>query len=203
MSDDGTRSELDTPAAIGALDFYLKLCDSGLIESQRRLEEYFRQGKIGAVISGGWLLDRLRQTPPDFEYKLSEFFTPDGNTGTSFFGGEYLAIGAKSEKREAAQRLARFLTEKNNSQTLCAAAGFGFPPYTDIAVTDPNTQVELKQLINSKSNPPTPLWVDIERDIEDAIEAAMYGHGTASEILTTASKTIDAKLKSGANAKTK
>ncbi len=60
--------------------------------------------------------------------------------------------------------------------------------------------IQAQQLQNSKSAPPTPLWVDIERDIEDAIEAAMYGHGTAEEILQKASKTIDAKLKSADNA---
>ncbi|HBC46569.1 MAG TPA: hypothetical protein DCZ43_05940 [candidate division Zixibacteria bacterium] len=203
LSDDGTRSELASPAAIGALDFYLKLCKCGLIESQRRLEEYFRQGKIGAIISGGWLLDRLKKTPPAFQYKITEFTTPDGHPGISFFGGEYLAINAKSEKREATQKLARFLTEQGNSQLLCDAAGFGFPPYANLDIADSNAQVEARQLLASKSNPPTPLWVDIEKDIEDAIEAAMYGHGTAAEILTTASKTIDAKLKSGANATAK
>jgi multiple sugar transport system substrate-binding protein len=203
LSADGMHSVLAAPAAIDALDFYLKLCDSGLIESQRRLEEYFRQGKIGAVISGGWLLGRLRKTPPDFQYKLAEFFTPDGKPGTSFFGGEYLALFAGSPKLEAARKLARFLTEKANSQKLCDAAGFGFPPYADLNISDPDARIEAAQLLNSKSSPPTPQWVDIEKDIEDAIEAAMYGHGSAAQILTTASKTIDAKLKSGAYATAK
>ncbi len=203
LNSDGTRSELDSQASIAALDYYLKLCDCGLIESQRRIEEYFRQGKIGAVISGGWLLDRLKKAPPDFQYQIAEFFTPDGRPGTSFFGGEYLAIYGKSPRLEDARKLARFLTERGNSQTLCDAAGFGFPPYANLNIADPNAEIEAAQLLASKSNPPTPLWVDIEKDIEDAIEAAMYGHGTAAEILTTASNTIDAKLKSGANAKAK
>ena len=48
--------------------------------------------------------------------------------------------------------------------------------------------------------PPTPLWNDIERDIEDAIEAAMYDHGTPEEILGKTSKAITEKLKSSAHA---
>ena len=51
-------------------------------------------------------------------------------------------------------------------------------------------------MFNSRAAPPTPIWVDIEQDLEDAIEAAMYGHGTAADVLGKASEAIDAKLKS-------
>jgi len=197
LNESGTVSELDSPQAVDALRYYLGLCDCGVIESQRRLEEYFRDGKIGFVISGGWLLRRLRNTPPDFEYRLVPFFTPDGGPGTSFMGGEYLAVYAKSSKAEMAVKFAEFLTEKSNSQKLCDAAGFGFPPYYDLGITDSAVAMEALQLKQSMAAPPTPLWVDIEMDIEDALEAAMYGHGTPEEILGKASKTIDDKLKSG------
>ncbi len=200
LDDAGEKSELDSEEAIAALDFYLDLCDCGLIESQRRLEEYFREGKVGAVVSGGWLLQRLKKTPPPFEYRLMPFTTPDGDTGASFFGGEYLAVYAKSKQKAASKKLAEFLARRENSQALCDAAGFGFPPYGDLKSDDPAVQAEIEQLKHSISNPPTPLWVDIEQDIEDAIEAAMYGHGTVSDILTKASETINAKLKSGQNA---
>jgi multiple sugar transport system substrate-binding protein len=196
----GTAAELDSPQAVAALEYYLGLCDCGLIESQRRLEEYFREGKVGFVVSGGWLLNRLKKTPPPFEYKLVEFMNPGGGPGTSFFGGEYLAVNARSEHIAAAKKLADFLTHRDNSQTLCDAAGFGFPPYGDLQSTDPGIMVEIMQLERSISNPPTPLWVDIEQDIEDAIEAAMFKHGTPAEILTTANQTINAKLKSGRHA---
>jgi len=197
----GDKSELDSPQAIEALSYYLKLCDSGLIESQRRIEEYFRDGKIGVVVSGGWLLQRLKKTPPNFEYKIGTFFTPSGDKGISFLGGEYLAIYKNSPRKEAAKKLAEFLSRKDNAGRLCDAAGFGFPPYADLNPADSNIAAEIAQLSHSISNPPTPIWVDIEQDIEDAIEAAMYGHGTAREILTTASETINAKLRSNESAK--
>lgn len=197
LNDDGTRSELDSRRAIDALSYYLELCDCGVIESQRRLEEYFRDGKIGFVISGGWLLRRLRATPPGFEYQLVPFFTPDGLVGQSFFGGEYIAVSSRSPKADVASKFAEFLTTKANSQRLCDAAGFGFPPYPDLEIDDPEKALEARQLLHSRSTPPTPLWVDIEMDLEDAIEAAMYAHGTPDEILSKASKTIDAKLISG------
>ena len=196
-------SELDSKQAIDALTYYLDLCDCGAIESQRRLEEYFQEGKIGFVISGGWLLRRLRANPPSFNYQLMPFFTPAGDTGTSFFGGEYIAVYSQTPKMEMARKLALFLTQKENSQKLCDAAGFGFPAYRNLDITDPDKKIEAEQLIHSKSTPPTPVWVDIEQDIEDAIEAAMYHHGTPEKILSEASKTIDNKLKSGKNAPAK
>jgi multiple sugar transport system substrate-binding protein len=199
LNNNGTESALDSQQALEALDFYLDLCNCGLIESQRRLEEYFRDGKIGVVISGGWLLRRLVLSPPKFKYRLGLFFTPAGDTGTSFFGGEYLAVYARSKKAAAAERLAAFLTRRENSRKLCDAAGFGFPPYNDLDVTDPDVKIEVEQLVHSRATAPTPLWVDIEQDLEDAIEAAMYGHGTVDDILVKASETIDAKLKSERN----
>lgn len=196
MSSDGKTCELDSPDAIEALQFYLDICDCGTIESQRRLEEYFVSGKLGFIISGGWLLNKLRKSNADFEYKLVPFMKPDGGIGKSFFGGEYIAANARSKNIEMARKLARFITRKENAQALCDAAGFGFPPYPGLEITDPEKQVQAFQLENSRSAPPTPLWVYIEQDIEDAIEAGMYGHGTAGEILIKASNTIDAKLKS-------
>jgi multiple sugar transport system substrate-binding protein len=201
LGESGDKSLLDSKNAIEALDFYLQLCDCGVIESQRRLEEYFRDGKIGFVISGGWLLRRLRLNPPDFEYRLSPFFTPEGEPGFSFFGGEYLAVYSKSKNREIAQKFARFLTSKVNSQALCDAAGFGFPPYPNLEITDPEMAIEAQQLAMARSTPATPLWNDIEMDIEDAIEAAMFGHGTAEEILVKTTDAINAKLKSAGHAK--
>jgi multiple sugar transport system substrate-binding protein len=196
LSDDGLSSQLDSESAIEALDFYLDLCDCGVIESQRRLEEYFVEGKIGFVISGGWLLRRLRKSPPEFDYRLVPFFGPNGESGTSFFGGEYLAVNGRSDHLEISKRFAEFLTSKENSQRLCDAAGFGFPPYPDIEIVDTVRVVQVEQLFNSRAAPPTPIWVDIEQDIEDAIEAAVYGHGTAADVLGRASEAIDAKLKS-------
>ena len=200
LDEDGKESQLSSPEAIEALEYYLGLCDCGIIESQRRLEEYFRDGKIGFVISGGWLLRRLRATPPEFNYELATFFTSRGDTGKSFFGGEFIAVHSGSDKVDLAKKFAEFLTTKTNAQRLCDAAGFGFPPYPDPDITDPEKAVQASQLAHSMAAPPTPLWNDIEMDIEDAIEAAMYDHGTPEEILNKASKTITAKLKSAAHA---
>lgn len=200
ISEDGRRSELGSEPAIKALEFYLQLCDCGLIESQRRLEEYFCEGKIGFVVSGGWLLRRLRTNPPEFEFKLVPFFTPSGQIGQSFFGGEYLAVYAGSKKADIARKFAEFLIAKANSQKLCDAAGFGFPPYPDLDISDPEKAVLAQQLVFSRSTPPAPLWVDIEMDLEDAIESAIYHHGTPEDIFGEASKTINAKLKSANHA---
>ncbi|UCE67156.1 MAG: extracellular solute-binding protein [Candidatus Zixiibacteriota bacterium] len=196
MSPDGKTCELGSEQAIEALECYLKICDCGAIESQRRLEEYFIDGKLGFIISGGWLLNKLKRSKVNFEYRLVPIMNPSGGTGISFFGGEYIAVNAKSKNLETAKKLAKFLTQKENSQALCDAAGFGFPPYPGLEITDPQKRILAFQLENSRSAPPTPLWVYIEQDIEDAIEAAIYGHGTAEEVLLRAAKTIDAKLKS-------
>ena len=203
LSDDGKFSELDSPEAVEALEYYLALCDCGVIESQRRLEEYFREGKIGFVVSGGWLLRQLRINPPRFQYRLTAFLTPDGGTGISFFGGEYIAVSAQSPKAGIAGKFAEFLISKSNSQKLCDAAGFGFPPFLDLDIPNREKAMLAFQLAHAISSPPTPLWNDIEMDIDDAIEAGMYGHGTPREILDKTAKTITGKLTSAGDASEK
>ena len=83
------------------------------------------------------------------------------------------------------------------------SAGFGFPPYDSLVTEDPDKKKLAYQLRHSKATFPTPIWVDIEQDLEDAIEAAMYKHGTAAEVLAKASQIIDSKIKANQDASAK
>ena len=76
LSPNGRSCDLNSQNAIEALEFYLRLCDCGAIESQRRLEEYFIDGKLGFIISGGWLLNKLKRSDTDFEYRLIPIMKP-------------------------------------------------------------------------------------------------------------------------------
>ena len=53
LTDEGNESNLHSTEAVEALEYYLELCDCGVIESQRRLEEYFRDGRSGFSAANG------------------------------------------------------------------------------------------------------------------------------------------------------
>jgi multiple sugar transport system substrate-binding protein len=186
------RVNLDSPAVLKALEFYQKLTQAGRIETQKNLEDAFCEGKIGAVISGGWLLKRLKDNPPQFEYQLGPI-TPEYSrgTGASFAGGEYLVIPAKSSNKDSALKLMESLLALRNIQMLCDSVGFGFPPYRNQEIGSPVRRVLFDQLHNSQSTPSDPNWVNIEGIIETMVEEVTLNKSTPQQAIGTAQTKIN------------
>lgn len=181
------RVNLESPAVMKALEFYHELAKSGRVETQKNLEDAFYDGKIGFVISGGWLLKRLKDTPPKFDYSVSPITPEDsGNAGISFAGGEYLVIPDKSPNRDGALKLMEFVLAYENSRMLCDSVGFGFPPYKNQEIGSPLRRVLYDQLHHSQSTPSDPNWVNIESIIESMIEEVTLGKSTPCQAIVNA-----------------
>ena len=186
------RVNLETPELMRALNFYADICKCGIIESQKNLEDAFCDGKIGFVISGGWLLKRLKDHPPGFEYELA-LIPPEtrGGQSVSFAGGEYLAIAAKTPNREAARKLLDFMIERDNSRLLCDSVGFGFPPYASQEIKSAGQKILFEQLGQSRFTPVHSRWVYIEKIIETMIESVMLGELSPVEAVAAAQRQIN------------
>jgi multiple sugar transport system substrate-binding protein len=186
------RVNLDSPQVLKALEFYQELVKSGRVETQKNLEDAFCDGKIGAVISGGWLLKRLKDTPPRFDYQLGPI-TPEYSrgTGASFAGGEYLVIPAKSSNKDGALKLMESLLALRNIQMLCDSVGFGFPPYRNQEIGSPLRGVLYEQLGHSQSTPSHPHWVNIEGIIETMVEQVTLGKLTPRQAIADAQSKIN------------
>lgn len=190
----GEKIRLDTPEMLRAFEFYGKLARCGRVETQRHLEDAFCEGKIGFLISGGWLLKRLEENPPSFEYCLSPIIPEQaGDIGWSFAGGEYLVIPERFGKKQAARRLMEYLTEFQNAQKLCRAVGFGFPPYKidNADSLSDGRAVLFDQLAHSRSTPTNARWVYIESIIENMVEQVTLGQATAAEAIKAAQQKIE------------
>jgi multiple sugar transport system substrate-binding protein len=178
---------------IAALDIYLQLSRTGLIETQRQIDAYFSQGKIGFVFSGAWLLEKIKNENPnlDFGVALMPNFNENkdenpkgnnkGNQGISFLGCEYLALNKNSTKKELGLKLVKFLANGENSLELSKKfAEAGFPAdkkyFNDISFkNDKYKSVFAAQLLNSKATPVHPNWLEIEEILENAVSQALYG----------------------------
>lgn len=185
------RINLDSPEILRVLEFYQKLAQSGRIETQKNLEDAFCDGKIGFVISGGWLLKRLKDYPPNFDYQLAPI-TPEksGGASISFAGGEYLVIPEKSTNKDGARKLMESLLTANHVQMLCDSVGFGFPPYKDQEIGSPVRRVLYEQLQQSRSTPADPDWVNIEGIIESMVEQVTLGKATPQQAIAEAQSKI-------------
>ena len=98
---------------------------------------------------------------------------------SSFAGGEYLVIPKKSAHAQEAQLFINFLLRPENNLKLCRAIGF-VPAHKAAAqnpyfLDDPYREIFYEQLSTARPTPVHPRWVDIEEQIERAVEAAMYG----------------------------
>ena len=162
-----------------ALTYYKELNDScAMIDTQRRLEDAFLADKIGCVLSGDWLLKRIRKEKPDFNF-VTGLFPGQSGAGRSFLGGEYLVVNKDSDNKGAALKFAKFLTSKENELKFCKANFSANPSNVEATkdpffTNDPYLMTFVKQLKLSKAPPFEPKWVYIEDEFEQAVERTLF-----------------------------
>lgn len=200
LSEDQKNCEINSTAGKAALEFYKKLTDQGTIDNQRMLDEGFKQGKIGFLISGGWLLNDIQKNLPNLNFGVCLIPKPVKGNFSSFAGGEFLVISKKCKNPEAALKFAQYLVRKDNSLKLCKSIGSAIPsakgseldPYYQ---NNKNLLVFQEQLKYAQTSPATPKWVYIEEIIEKAVEQVMYDKKTPAQALDEAKMEIDKILK--------
>jgi multiple sugar transport system substrate-binding protein len=196
LSQDQKSSEISSPAGIEALSFYKKLVEEGTIDNQRMLDENFKQGKIGFLISGGWLLNDIQKNLPDLKLGVCLIPKPGKGVYSSFAGGEFLVISKKCKNPDSAEKFILYLIKKETSLKLCKSIGSAIPsakgseldPYYQ---NNKNLLVFQEQLRYSRTSPAIPQWVYIEEIIEKAVEQVMYDKKTPSQALDEAKVEID------------
>ncbi|MFQ5607442.1 MAG: extracellular solute-binding protein [Candidatus Zixiibacteriota bacterium] len=178
-----------------ALKLYKELHEScSMVETQRRLEDAFLEGKVGCVLSGDWLLKRIRNEKPEFNFATG-LFPGKKVAGTSFLGGEYLVVNAASKKKGAALRLLRFITSPESQLRFCKANFTPTPSSIECAkdsffISDRHFMTFVKQLRLSKAPPFEPTWVYIEDEFEKAVERTLFENIPPFESLHEARRRI-------------
>jgi multiple sugar transport system substrate-binding protein len=196
LSPDGKTCLLDSPQAVAALEYYLKLCHTGLTDTQRRLEDAFLEGKIGFIISGDWLLKRLAAEKPDMPFTTAIIPGPDGpSSSASFAGGEYLAVNAKSGHPQLALELIKHMCSPENQLRFCLRNQSANPSSRKTAadstlLRQPHFDTFIRQLALSRIPPVHPEWVYVEDKLEKGIEAALYGVKTPRQAFADAAREI-------------
>lgn len=187
---------LNSPENVQALDMYLALARVGMMESQRQLDNEFLQGNLGFWISGSWLLSKLQKADSTIDYGVMMIPPFAGKHSSSFAGGEYLAINAKTGNPALAKEFARFMTDGKNAIEFCKLVyDAGFPAdkqYTNDPYFQsiPFRSVFAEQLAHAQMTPVHPKWLDIEKIIEDATVEALLGKRTAQEALDNAQHAV-------------
>ncbi len=196
FSDDGTHATFDSDAGRAALDFYRTILFDRRIDSVdlEGDQQGFGQQRVAMFIREPHVMGWLRDNYPDLDFGVAPI--PRRDTSISAAGSYMFAVSADSPHPDAAWRFAEFLTNDSSYTRYAAAAGVlpmtrsvaSLPAYTD----DPGMQVFLQQGARSTGGFPR---ASRAADILGAyIERFCYGHLTADEVLTRATRDVDAVL---------
>jgi multiple sugar transport system substrate-binding protein len=195
FDDAGDYCVISSVHSVMALSVYKLFHDQGgYVANQRGIEDAFLDGKIGVIMSGDWLLKRIELENRKINFSTT-LFPGDNGPGKSFLGGEFLAINADSDKKEAAGKFIRFMTSPENQVTFCKANRTANPS-SRVAQQDsyfqssPHLQTFIKQIAFANHPPVDPDWVYIEDIIERAVEDALFGQGLPGEAMLDAQHEI-------------
>lgn len=180
LSDDLGVAVFDSPENREALEFYLSLRDVGVMDRQEPLDRMFKDGKLGLVLSGAWLLKSIPRDAPNLHFGVALVPRPGTDHGThgSFAGGQLLVSFQASRRKEAALQLARFLVSAENASDLASRVRSVQPATIGAETTAvyrdrPFEQVLMRQFDTAYFTPNHPRWDDMEAAIEDAVARAL------------------------------
>lgn len=190
--DDEGNFVFDSTATRQALDFYLNLKKYSYCEKQDLLDEAFKRGTLGMGISGSWNFARYPKDAPNLDFGVAVLPKPAENKGfsTSFLGGEILVLFKGCKNPDMSAKFIRFLTRSENTLPITKEALVSFPAalssYGDsFFEADPRLKVFIEQMKTGIHPPVHPLWIELEKIINTAVEGAMYGD-SADKVLVEA-----------------
>lgn len=190
------KATLNTPNAIEALKMYIALSKSGIVESQKNLDNLFLQGRIGFLFSGGWLLDKLKKSRNSFEFEIINVPNFNSSQGKSFTGGEYIGISASTKKKELSVKFLKYITSGAVTLEYCKnEIGTVLPADKDYFNNQyfqekPYMSYFIQQIAQSKMTDVHKNWLDIEEILENAVEKALYGVKTPEAALQDANQEL-------------
>jgi multiple sugar transport system substrate-binding protein len=188
LSDDRARCLIDSPANLAALEFYLSLKPYSVLERQDMIDDMFKQGTVGMMISGGWNLERIPEDAPDLDFGVALIPKPDSGGFHASFAGAEILVFPKNSRMEPAMKLARFLVSARQALKISSRSkavqpasreALGEPYYED----HPMERLLLEQCATAVSPPPIADWVEIEEVINTRLEQCLYEKITPSEAL--------------------
>ena len=201
LSEDLATCEVSSEANLEALEFYLSLKPYSILERQDMIDQMFKQGRVGMMISGGWNLERIPEDAPNLNFGVALIPRPDTDgVHASFAGAEILVVPkgeGGGERREAALALAEFLVRPREALAIAREVK-GVQPAALSAIADPYysehpmERLLLEQCRTSRSAPPSPHWVEIEEVINARLEECLYGRISAREALRLMEADINA-----------
>jgi multiple sugar transport system substrate-binding protein len=177
------KAAFDSPAGLTALTLYKSLLDQGLTEdaptnyTREDLQNLFKQGRVGMVITAPFLINQIAKESPDLEYGIVP--VPKGTTSSTYAVTDSVVMFRNSKVKPAAWKFLDFLFSKD--PRVAFTKGEGFLPTTVAESRDPyftdnaRLQTFVKLLPTAHFAPTITGWEDTAKAVTDALQAVYIG----------------------------
>lgn len=206
VDNDGTwEGSLESDESIAGLETAQKLFEqaSGAPKDGNEADPWtpFCAGETGMMSTPGWVMGLLNDPKtgcPDLAKKVGVFALPgsDGQPAPVLLGGSDIAIAAKSQNQELAQKAVALMLS-DDYQTILAKNGLT-PAKTSLASLlgdDMFAKATIAAASNAKLTPAAPGWANVEgsRVLEDLFSKIAQG-GDVNELAAAADEQMNSQL---------
>jgi len=196
------KAAFNSPAGLKALTLYKSLVDRGLTQdgvtnyTRADLQEMFKQGRVGMIISLPFMINQIAKEVPSLEYGIVP--VPAGTERSTYAVTDSIVMFANSKVKPAAWKFLDFLFTKE--ARVAFTKGEGFLPTTQAEATDPyfaeNTRLKtFVDLLPSAHFAPTVTgWEDTAKAVTDAVQSVYIGKADPAAALKQAAERANMAL---------
>ena len=196
------KAAFDSPAGIRALALYKTLVDKGLTQdgvtnyTREDLQNLFKQGRIGMVMTAPFLINQIAKESPNLQYGIVP--VPKGTTSSTYAVTDSVVMFKDSKVKQAAWKFLDFLFTKDPRVEF--TKGEGFLPTTEAEAADPyftgNARLKtFADLLPTAHFAPTVTgWEDTAKAVSDAVQSVYLGTATPEAALKQAAARANESL---------
>jgi multiple sugar transport system substrate-binding protein len=197
------KSEIASEAGVNAANLYKSMIDEGLTQpgvtgySREGLQDLFKQGRLGILLTGPWLRGQMAAEAPDVDYGIAPI--PEGTTKATYGVTDSIILFSSSQVKDDAWKFleeAAFTDHWRREFTL--KEGF-LPVFKSVAedphfADDPQLAAFTSMLPYAKFAPIIPNWEEMADATTRALQQVYLGEAPPEQALGEAAKRIDELL---------
>ncbi len=196
------KAAFASPAGVNSLALYKSLVDRGLTEpgptayGREDLQNLFKQGRLGMVMTGPFLINQLAHEAPDLDYGIVP--VPTATNPATFAVTDSVVLFKSSKVKAAAWAFLDFLFTA--APRVAFTKNEGFLPTTAAEAADPyfadnpRLKVFVDLLPTAHFGPMVTGWQDSVKAITDALQSVYTGAASPEPALRRAAALADQSL---------
>ncbi|GIQ70093.1 ABC transporter substrate-binding protein [Xylanibacillus composti] len=196
LNEDGTRSALNSPEAVEALEKLVATIKNGYAPTSTMeldnttLRGLFVNERIAAYIGGQFDIAPIQEENPNIQLGTAVIPGPNG-MGTSTVNGFSLIVPEQARQKEAAMELVKFIAEPEHMAELTATFPGTRSALEHEKFADPLLKPFADQLEQGKSEPSYANWPAMEKAIFEIIQAVVLTDSPIEDAVKMMSEAVD------------